>query len=78
MKMTPLLRTASGLASFPGLPHLQLLIASSMRFCILEAIKSWRYGRPGNEATSGYLEDVVFDPLAWPKEFPCKAIRIGW
>ena len=34
------------LASFPGLPHLQLLIASS----ILETIKSWRCGRPGNEA----------------------------
>ena len=40
------------LASFPGLPHLQLLIASSMqkRRVILEAIKSWRCGRPGNEA----------------------------
>ena len=38
------------LASFPGLPHLQLLIAS-LRFCILEAIKYWRCGKPGNEAS---------------------------
>ena len=38
------------LASFPGLPHLQFLIACSI--CILQAIKNWRCGRPGNEASS--------------------------
>ena len=36
------------IASFPGLPHLQFLIACS----ILQAIKNWRNGRPGNEATT--------------------------
>ena len=29
------------LALFPGLPHLQLLIA-----CILQVIKNWRCGKP--------------------------------
>ena len=38
-------------ASFPGLPRLQFLIACSIRFCILQAIKNWSWGRPGNEAT---------------------------
>ena len=31
----------SSLASFPGLPRLQ--------FCILQVIKNWSRGRPGNE-----------------------------
>ena len=31
----------SSLASFPGLPRLQ--------FCILQVIKNWSQGRPGNE-----------------------------
>ena len=34
------------LASFPGLPRLQFLIACS----IMQAIKNWSRGRPGNEA----------------------------
>ena len=34
------------IASFPGLPHLQLLIAAKT-----EAIKSWKCGRLGNEAS---------------------------
>ena len=33
-------------ASFPGLPHLQFLIT-----CSMQAIKNWRCGRPGNEAS---------------------------
>ena len=36
------------LASFPGLPTVRFLIACS--FCILQAIKNWTVGRPGNEA----------------------------
>ena len=40
------------LALFPGLSCLQFLIAYSMqKHSILQAIKSWRQGRPGNEAT---------------------------
>ena len=43
----------SHLASFPCLFHLQFLIAwFSLCFCILQAIKNWRRGRPGNEATT--------------------------
>ena len=34
------------LASFPGLPAVQFLIACSA-FCILQAIKNWTVGRPG-------------------------------
>ena len=37
----------SMLASFPGLPRLQFLIACGMQ---LQAIKNWSRGRPGNEA----------------------------
>ena len=40
------------LASFPGLPTVQFLIACS--FCILQAIKNWTVGRPGNEAKLAY------------------------
>ena len=29
------------------------LVAFSLRFCILEAIKNWRRRRPGNEANFG-------------------------
>ena len=48
------------LASFPGLPHLQLLIASSMQK--LEAIKSWRCGRPENEAIT-CMQGIRFHQL---------------
>ena len=42
--------TSGGLkvASFPGLPRVQFLIACSMQK--LQAIKNWSRGRPGNEA----------------------------
>ena len=33
---------------FPGLPTVQVLITCG--FCILQAIKNWTVGRPGNEA----------------------------
>ena len=52
------------LASFPGLPRLQLLIASKYAKtegeAILEAIKSWRCGRPGNEAKDYYILPLHF------------------
>ena len=41
-----MMQTLQDVASFPGLPHLQFLIACSMQ----QAIKNWRCGRPGNEA----------------------------
>ena len=53
LQMTEVFGLHFRLASFPGLPHLQFLIAYSLQK--LEAIKSWRCGRPGNEATSGFL-----------------------
>ena len=36
----------AGLASFPGLPQLQFLIACSM-LCILQAIKNWKRSKTG-------------------------------
>ena len=39
-------------ASFPGLPRLQ--------FLILQAIKNWSRGRPGNEAISMVHSAVFF------------------
>ena len=38
------------LASFPGLPTIQFLIACSMQTYILQAIKNWTVRSPGNEA----------------------------
>ena len=53
------------LASFQGLPRLQFLIACSiqkwtLRFCILQAIKNWRWGRPGNKAKF-YYQTLLFN-----------------
>ena len=42
------------IASFPGLPHFQFLIACILQaiknWSSMQAIKNWRCGRPGNEA----------------------------
>ena len=50
----PVVAAAAGmyqeLDSFPGLPTIQVLIVC-IHFCILQAIKNWTVGRPGNEAT---------------------------
>ena len=43
-------------ASFPGLPTVQFLIACSMQK-LLQVIKNWMVGRPGNEASG----DVPLD-----------------
>ena len=46
-------KSSETVVSFPGLPRLQFLIACS--FCILQAIKNWNRGRPGNEASTTVL-----------------------
>ena len=45
------------LASLPGLPTVQFLIACSihLHFYILQVIKNWTVGRPGNEASNCHL-----------------------
>jgi len=44
--------------------------AFSLRFCILQAIKNWRYGRPGNEAEYNYIKPKAMQILL--------AITQGW
>ena len=56
----------SNIASFPGLPHLQFLIACS----ILQAIKNWRRGRPGNEATYNILPSHLHLSYTPPTSHP--------
>ena len=72
------------LASFPGLPRLQFWITCSMqkrsfslRSCILQAIKNWRRGRPGNKARESnyhnyYPTKTIFGNhiIALPVHFP--------
>ena len=43
------------IASFPGLPRLRFLIS----FCILQAIKNRSRGRPGNEARSVSVSNLL-------------------
>ena len=48
------------IASFPGLPTIQFLIACST--AVLQAIKNWTVGRPGIEATlsNGYIVGIFW------------------
>ena len=74
------LRRQLGIAvSFPGLPQLQFLIVCS----ILQAIKNWSRGRPGNEARP-FLSLRRFARLGnsmvatWPDRSSLSAKGMAW